>query len=73
MIEADFSTFVDFKQNNWVRLFLIAKFAYNNANNINIGYIFFELNYKYYLCITYKKDLDLCSILKIAKKLFFKI
>ena len=33
----------------------------------------FEFNYKYYFCISYRKDLDLHSKLKTAEKLFFKL
>ena len=57
-MEAYFWAFVNFEQNNWVRLFSIAEFAYNNAKNASIGHILFEFNYGYYPCISYKKDLD---------------
>lgn len=36
--------FDNFKQNNWVKLFLIAEFTYNNAKNTSTGYIPFRLN-----------------------------
>lgn len=47
----------------------MAKFAYNNTKNINIGYMPFKLNYNYYPWILYKEDVDFCSKSKIADKL----
>ena len=37
----------------------MAKFAYNNTKNASTSYIIFKLNYGYYLCVFYKKNLDL--------------
>ena len=51
----------------------MAKFAYNNAKNIITCYILFELNYSYYPQILYKKDVNLCSKLKIADMLLAKL
>ena len=34
---------------------LKVKFIYNNARNISISYIFFELDHNYYSYILYKK------------------
>ena len=53
--------------------FFMAEFAYNNAKNTNTGYTLFKLNYRYYLCIFYKKNFNLYSKLRIAKKQSFKI
>ena len=39
----------------------MAKFAYNNAKNVSASYTFFEFNFSYYPCISYKKDIDPCS------------
>lgn len=36
----------------------MVKFAYNNVKNTSINYIFFELNFGYYLGIFYKKDVN---------------
>ena len=36
----------------------MAEFAYNNAKNASTGYIPFELNCGYHLCVSYEKDLD---------------
>ena len=73
MMEVYLQVFINFEQNNWIQLLLIAKFANNNAKNISISYIPFKLNCEYYSYIFYKKDLDLQSKSKIAKKLFFKL
>lgn len=34
------------------------EFLYNKINNANIRYTFIEFNYKYYLYICYKKDVN---------------
>lgn len=47
--EAYLRTLVNFKQNNWAKLLLITKFAYNNTKNVNISHILFKLNCRYYL------------------------
>lgn len=36
----------------------MAIFKYNNAKNANISYTLFELYYKYYLYIFFKKKID---------------
>ena len=51
----------------------MAEFTYNNAKNASIGHKFFELNYKYYPCVSNKEDLDPRSKSRTAKKLFFKL
>lgn len=42
----------------------MAGFAYNNAENASTGHTTFELNCGYYPCMSYKKNLNLCSKLK---------
>ena len=69
MIEAYFQAFVNFEQNNLARLFLMAKFAYNNAKNASTGFTSFELNCRYHLWVSYKKDLNPHSQSKTAKEL----
>ncbi len=54
-IEAYLRVFVNFKQNDWVRLFLIVEFAYNNTKNASTGHIPFDLNCGYHSWISYKK------------------
>lgn len=58
IIEAYFSVFINFEQDDEAQSLLMAEFAYNNTKNANIGYMFFELNYEYYLQISYKKDIN---------------
>ena len=43
-MEAYLQAFVNFEQNNWARLLLIAEFAYNNAKNASTSFTPFELN-----------------------------
>ena len=70
-MKAYLQAFVNFKQNDWARLFPMAEFTYNNAKNANIGYTHFELNCGYHPRISYKEkeifDPRLKS--KIAKEL----
>ena len=73
MMKAYFWVFINFEQNNWAQLLLITEFAYNNAKNANTGHNFFELNYKYYPYVFYKKDLNLCSKLRTAEELSSKL
>ena len=47
-IEAFLRAFVNFKQNDWVRLLPMAEFAYNNAKNASTGHTPFELNCGYH-------------------------
>ena len=53
----------------------MVEFTYKNAKNASLGYMFFEFNYRYYLCIFYKKEkfLDLYFNLKIMEKLFSEL
>ena len=69
MIEAYLQAFVNFEQNDWAWFLLMAEFAYNNAKNANTGHILFKLNCRYYSCVFYKEDLDLCSKSRTAKEL----
>ena len=36
----------------------MAKFVYNNAKNAGISYTSFKLNYGYYYCVFFKKDIN---------------
>ena len=65
--------FVNFEQNNWARLLLMAEFAYNNAKNASTGFTLFELNCGYHLWVSYKEDLNPRSQSKTAEELFFKL
>ena len=57
-IEAYLRAFVNFEQNDWARLLLMAKFAYNNAKNSSTGHTLFELNCNYHPCVFFEKDTD---------------
>ena len=47
----------------------MAKFAYNNTKNANSGNRSFELNYGYHPRVSYKKDINFCSRLKLVNEL----
>ena len=49
----------------------MTKFTYNNAKNTNTGHILFELNYKYYSHIFYKKNHNPYSKLKTIIEIIF--
>ena len=51
----------------------MAEFAYNNANNANLDYIPFELNYSYHLWISYKYNVNPYSKFKLADKLLVEL
>ena len=68
-IEAYLRAFVNFEQNNWARLLLMAEFAYNNAKNASTGFTPFELNCGYHPRVSYEEDLDPYSKLRTAEKL----
>ena len=72
-IEAYLQAFINFEQNDWVRLLPIAKFAYNNVKNASTGYTPFELNCGYHLWVFYQEDLDPRSKSRTAEKLFSKL
>ena len=47
----------------------MAEFAYNNSKNASTGYMPFELNCGYHLCMLYKEEIDPRSQSKSANKL----
>lgn len=47
IIKAYLRVFINYKQNDWVWLLLMAEFAYNNTKNASIGHIPFEFNCGY--------------------------
>lgn len=53
--------FVNFDQDDLARLILMTEFAYNLAENTSTGYTSLKLNYRYYLQVSYKKDVNLRS------------
>ena len=68
-IEVYLRAFINFKQNNWARLLLMAEFAYNNTKNASTSYTPFELNCGYYPYFSYKENVNLCSKSKSADDL----
>ena len=51
----------------------MVEFSYNNAKNTSIGYIHFELNGGFQPRVSYKKDIDPGSKLKLADQLCIKL
>ena len=68
-MEEYLQAFVNFEQNDWARLLLIAKFAYNNTKNASTGHIPFELNCSYHSWMSYKDEVDFHPKSKLANKL----
>ncbi len=68
-IEAYFRAFVNWEQDDWTRLWLMAEFAYNNAKNASTGHTLFELNYGYHLRVSFKENIDPYSRSRSANKL----
>ena len=72
-METYLGTFVNFEQNDWAQLLLMAEFAYNNAKNASIGFTLFELNCGYYPWVSYKEDLNPRLQSKTAEELSSKL
>ena len=72
-IETYLWAFVNFEQNNWARLLLMAEYTYNNAQNASTGHTPFELNCGYHPQILYEEDIDPCSQSKLADELSTKL
>ena len=51
----------------------MAEFVYNNSKNASIGHMSFELNYGYYLCVSFEENTDLCSWLKLLDELLAEL
>ncbi len=73
IIEVYFKAFVNYKQNDWAKLFLIAMFAYNNGKNASTSYMSFKFNYGYYSYVFYKKNIKSHFKSKLANKLATKL
>ena len=72
-MKAYLRVFVNFKQNDWLRLLPIAEFAYNNAKNANTGYTPFKLNCGYHSQMSYKENINPRSKSKSADKLLAEL
>ncbi len=57
-IEAYLRAFVNWEQDKWARLLLMAEFAYNNAKNASTGHTPFELNCGYHPRVSFEEDVD---------------
>ena len=73
IIKAYLKAFVNWEQNNWAKLLLIAKFAYNNAKNASISYVTFKLNCGYHPKVLFNKNFNLYSRSCFADKLAEKL
>ncbi len=58
IIEVYFREFVNWEQNDWAKLLLMAEFVYKNAKNASIDHTLFELNCGYYPKVFFKEDVD---------------
>ncbi len=65
--------YVNFEQNDWAKLLLMAEFAYNNAKNASTSHTPFELNYGFHLRASYKENVDPRSQSKSADELATKL
>ena len=72
-MEAYLQAFINFEQNDWAKLLPIVEFAYNNAKNLNTGYMPFELNRGYYPCVFFEKVTNPCLQSKLVDKLATKL
>ena len=72
-IEMYLGAFINWKQDDWVRLLPIAKFAYNNAKNASTGHILFKLNCGYHPRVSFKEDVNPHSKSRSANKLVRKL
>ena len=72
-MKAYFWVFINFKQDDWVRLLPMAEFTCNNTKNAITSYMLFELNCGYHPWVLYKEDFDPLLQLKITKELSSKL
>ena len=72
-IEAYLWAFVNYKQNDWAKVFPMAEFAYNNAKNTSTGYNPFELNCSFHPRVSYEEDVNSRSKSKAADELASKL
>ncbi len=73
IIEAYLQAFVNYEQDNWTQLLLMAEFAYNNTKNASTRHTLFELNCGYLPRVSYKEDVNPRSLSKSADKLATKL
>ena len=72
-MKAYLRAFVNWEQDNYAKLLLMAEFVYNNAKNASIGDTPFELNCGYHPRVFYEEDIDSrlrsCSANKLIEEL----
>lgn len=73
IMEAYLYVFLNFKPDDWARLFIITEFEYNIAKNASTDYIPFKLNCGYHSHVFYKEDINLFSKSKVIDKLTGKL
>ena len=64
---------MNWEENDWVQLLLMAKFAYNNSKNTNINHTFFKLNCSYHPQIFFKNKYNIYFRSFSANKLATKL
>ena len=72
-MEVKLQAFVNFKQNDWIRLLPIAEFVYNTSKNASIGHTPFELKCGYHSRMSYKKEVNPHFKSKSADKLLAEL
>ncbi len=68
-IEAYLRIFVNWEQDDLVRLLPMAEFTENNTQNASIGHNLFKLNCNYHLRVSFKEDVVSCSKSRSTNKL----
>ena len=68
-MEAYLRVFVNFKQNDWVRLIPMVEFTYNNTKNASTDHTPFELSCGYHPWISYEEEIDPRFQSKLADEL----
>ena len=69
MMEAYLAAFVNWEQDDWVKLLPIVEFAYNNIKNTSTGHTLFEFNCGYHSKVFFKEDVNPCSKSRFINKL----
>ena len=57
IIDVYFRIFINWEQDNYTKLLLIAEFAYNNTKNASTCHNLFEFNCGYYPQVSFKEDI----------------
>ena len=68
-MEAYLCVFVNWEQNDWVRLLPMAEFVYSNSKNASTSHMPFEINCGYHPWMAYEEEVDPRSQFKSADEL----